>query len=601
MPPKRRRERLAGLARFLALELPGDSEWACGWPLLKDCLRSERRWAVLFTIAAAARVAAVLVLPAALAGSIDAATGRGDLTVPLSAVATTLAVLAASEALAELANSYYAAGVIAGTRDRLVRHALRLGIPGRRRFPAGDVLSRLSADATGPALFLSLFVGTIVAAVTLAGAALALALIHWTLAAAFLLGVPPTWLAVRSFVATAGEPLLSYQQLQADIVTRLLDAMNGARTIRASGTSDIEINRILQPLPALGATGRAVWAAQGRMSWQLLLVVPLLQVLVLSVAGFAVAAGEVTPGQLVAAAAYVMLALDSLEAVDGIVGGLSAYVGTIRIAAVLASPVALVAAAPGSPLRPGPGGLEFENVTVRIEGRDILDGVNLAVAPGTSVAVVGRSGAGKSALVSLVGRLVDPERGDVRLDGVALSGVEPTQVRRAVAYAFERPALLGGTIHDTIAYARPSATRAEVEASARDAQADHFIRLLPDGYDTAVARARFSGGEIQRLGLARAMLAGGRIVVLDDATSSLDTATEVRVARALERSRAGRTCVVVAHRVATAARADFVAWLDDGRIRALAPHAVLWSDPDYRRMFGAADASSDPPEAAAGT
>lgn len=164
--------------------------------------------------------------------------------------------------------------------------------------------------------------------------------------------------------------------------------------------------------------------------------------------------------------------------------------------------------------------------------------------------------------------------------------LELAALRRTVTYAFERPALLGTTVHDMIAYARPEASRAEVVAAAAVAQADRFIRSLPEGYDTPLARAPMSGGELQRLGLARAVLADARVIVLDDATSSLDTATEVKVAEALERVLVGRTCVVVAHRAATADRADLVAWLDAGRIRALAPHHVLWSDPSYRAVFG---------------
>jgi ATP-binding cassette subfamily B protein len=128
-----------------------------------------------------------------------------------------------------------------------------------------------------------------------------------------------------------------------------------------------------------------------------------------------------------------------------------------------------------------------------------------------------------------------------------------------------------------------------VAAAASAAQADRFIRLLPEGYDTPLTRAPMSGGELQRLGLARAILTRARVVVLDDATSSLDTATEVKVVAALQRLLAGRTSLVVAHRAATAARADLVAWLDAGRIRALGPHDVLWSDPDYRSVFAVAE------------
>jgi ATP-binding cassette subfamily B protein len=151
-----------------------------------------------------------------------------------------------------------------------------------------------------------------------------------------------------------------------------------------------------------------------------------------------------------------------------------------------------------------------------------------------------------------------------------------------------------------IAYARPEALEAEVAAAAALAQADRFIRLLPAGYDTPLAKAPMSGGELQRLGLARAILVGARVVVLDDATSSLDTATEVKVAQALQRVLVGRTSLVVAHRAATAARADLVAWLDAGRIRALAPHQVLWSDSDYRALF-AVDAAAEDRDAAGTT
>jgi ATP-binding cassette subfamily B protein len=137
-----------------------------------------------------------------------------------------------------------------------------------------------------------------------------------------------------------------------------------------------------------------------------------------------------------------------------------------------------------------------------------------------------------------------------------------------------------------IAYARPNASRTEVAAAV--AQADRFIRLLPEGDDTPLTRAPMSGGE--RLGLARAVLVDARVIILDDATSSLDTATEVKVAQALERVLTGRTSLVVAHRGATAARADLVAWLKARRIRALAPHRVLWSDPAYRAVFAVDEA-----------
>jgi ABC-type multidrug transport system fused ATPase/permease subunit len=159
--------------------------------------------------------------------------------------------------------------------------------------------------------------------------------------------------------------------------------------------------------------------------------------------------------------------------------------------------------------------------------------------------------------------------------------VSSAALRGAVGYAFERPALLGGTVAGMIALGG-----GRVEWAARVAQADGFTRRLPRGYDTSLDGAPLSGGEAQRLGLARAVAGDARLLVLDDATSSVDTVTEARICEVLTDSLAGRTRVVIAHRAATVARCDLVAWLDGGRVRAMAPHHELWRDPAYRRLFG---------------
>jgi ATP-binding cassette subfamily B protein len=165
-------------------------------------------------------------------------------------------------------------------------------------------------------------------------------------------------------------------------------------------------------------------------------------------------------------------------------------------------------------------------------------------------------------------------------------------LRREVSYAFDRPVLLGGTVREALTYGRPETSDEEVWRAARAAQAVGFIRRLPRALDTALADTPLSGGELQRLGLARAVAHGGRLLVLDDATSSLDTVTEAEVTRALTEVLAGRTRLIVAHRAGTAARADLVAWLDAGRIRAVAPHHALWErEAAYRSVFAA-----DPPE-----
>jgi len=560
---------------------------ATGNRLLRLSLGRSRVMVALFGAVTLVGVAATVGMPGVLAAAIDAVGDRERLHRLLVLLAAVFAVITAAAALEGLLGSYWGSHVTAWLRHRLVARALVLGVPGQHRFPPGELLSRLTENAASPAGFLPLFVSAAATLLTAIGAVLALMLIDLWLGLVFLAGVVPAVILLRRFVTQASEPFLRYQQLLAAILTRLMDARRGIRTIRASGTLERDVERILLPLPELHRTGEQMWAVQRQVSWQLSLLAPVLQVLVLSVGGFLLTAGAITPGQLVAAAAYAGMALGAVGLFDALVALLGCQVGAGRVGEVLeATPTVAPPAQPVVP-SPGPGRVELRGLGVRLEGRVVLDRLDLSIPPGASLAVVGGSGTGKTVLTSLIGRLLDPDEGQVLLDGHPVDRLELAALRRTVTYAFERPALLGTTVHDMISYGRPEASRSEVMAAAVAAQADRFIRSLPDGYDTALACAPMSGGELQRLGLARAVLADARVVVLDDATSSLDTATEVRVVEALERVLAGRTCVVVAHRATTAARMDLVAWLDAGRVRALAPHRVLWADPCYRAIFAA--------------
>lgn len=244
----------------------------------------------------------------------------------------------------------------------------------------------------------------------------------------------------------------------------------------------------------------------------------------------------------------------------------------------------------------GQGRLELCSVTVRRGGRALLDGVDLVVPGGSTLAVVGRSGAGKSLLAAVAGRLVDPDEGEVRLDGVPLRELDRRELRRAIVHAFARPALLGDSVEDTIAFGVPRPSPARVREAARAAHADAFVRRLPDGYATPCADAPLSGGEAQRLGLARAFARDSRLLVLDDALSSLDTVTEHHITDALLRPATGGTRLLIAHRATTAARADAVAWLDGGRVRAVGPHAELWRTAGYRELFGGAEDAARVPD-----
>ncbi|SEF97596.1 ATP-binding cassette, subfamily B [Nonomuraea solani] len=571
-------------------------------------LYSVRRapwWTVVSVVSRVAGIAVALAFPAALARAVDAALGGAPGLVWLGSLIGAALLTGALEVWAAAAGGI---AVEVSLRRGVIRRVLEAGIPGRRRFSSGDVGSRL-VSASEAANLVSIVLSALGAVALSAGGLVALALIDWWLAVAFVVCVPVATVLVRRFVAETTGLMRSYRRLQGDLSARLVEALTGARTIQAGGTLDREVERVLAPLPELGAAGRATWEAQRRTVWKVGLLAPLTEVVVLAVAGVGVSDGRITAGSWVAVAGYVTIALGLLNVVDPLMGLAHVRVGTARLAEVLSLP-----AGPGGPraLPDGPGAITFRSVTVHardgavlggsvaIDARDegsvsvcagggaVLDGVDLDIPPGLAVAVVGRSGAGKSTLAALAGGLLRPDRGEVLLDGADVAEVCPEELRRAVAYAFERPALLGDTVHDMIAYGSVDVSREEVELAALRVSADGFIRRLPDGYDTALDRVPLSGGEAQRLGLARAVVRERRVLILDDATSSLDTATEAEVTMTLTRLLAGRTRIVVAHRAATAARTDLVVWLEDGRVRATGPHDLLWREPDYRALFGEA-------------
>jgi ATP-binding cassette subfamily B protein len=257
-----------------------------------------------------------------------------------------------------------------------------------------------------------------------------------------------------------------------------------------------------------------------------------------------------------------------------------------RVSDILREP----AVAYGSAAAPQGGGrIDLRGVSVSAGGRTVLDGVDLVVPAGALIAVAGRSGSGKSLLAALVGRLVDPDIGEVLLDGVALASLRREELRREIGYGFERPVLIGETLADAIACGTEAPSREEVVAAAVAARADDFIRHMPAGYATRVDDAPMSGGEVQRVGLARTFAHARRVVVLDDVAASLDTVTEHHIGAVLTGALASHTRIVVAQRASTAARADAVVWLEGGRVRAYAPHDELWLDAEYRALFEARD------------
>jgi ATP-binding cassette subfamily B protein len=245
---------------------------------------------------------------------------------------------------------------------------------------------------------------------------------------------------------------------------------------------------------------------------------------------------------------------------------------------------------PGAPPLPaGNGHVRFEGVTMRYNegGPAALRDVDLDLEAGRTIALVGATGSGKSTLAALVARLYDPTAGRVLIDGADLREVDVASIRAAVAITGDDPFLFSTSVHDNIAYARPEATRAEVIEAAQRAQAHEFIERLPEGYDTRIGERGLSvsGGQRQRLAIARAIIADPRILILDDATSSVDASTERSIKRALAEVMAGRTTFVIAHRLSTIALADEILLLEDGRVGAHGDHEeLLASSPLYREI-----------------
>ncbi|TGQ74485.1 MAG: ABC transporter ATP-binding protein [Mesorhizobium sp.] len=228
------------------------------------------------------------------------------------------------------------------------------------------------------------------------------------------------------------------------------------------------------------------------------------------------------------------------------------------------------------------GEVHFNNVSFRyVEEAPVLKNLSFVAAAGKMTAIVGASGAGKTTLVALLQRFYDVEAGTITIDGQDISKVTKQSLRGSIAYVSQSPYLFEGSIRDNIRYGRPSATDAEIEAAARQAAADEFIRLQPQGYDTPVGEngATLSGGQRQRVSIARAIVRQAPILLLDEATSALDNEAEAKVQEALTHVMAGRTTIVIAHRLSTVVNADHIIVLEDGRLVEEGTHASLMADP----------------------
>jgi ATP-binding cassette subfamily B protein len=447
------------------------------------------------------------------------------------------------------------------------------------RMPTGQLVARANSDTTlvqGLLNFLPIMSGNILLMVV------SLALMLWLapLLALVSIVVVPVLIAVsyrmrwRVFPAT-----WDGQQREGDIAQIVDEDVNGVRVVKAFGQESRELDRLTGAAKVLyGARMRAV-RLQARYQPLMEAIPAIAQVAILALGGWLALRHDISLGTFLAFSTYVaQFAAPARQLAGVLTVGQQARAGVERIFQLLDLPPAIADAPDAVELADVRGEIVFDDVTFGYaEDNPVLRDVDLTVAPGERVAFVGPSGSGKSTLAMLVARFHDPTSGAVLVDGQDVRTVTLKSLRGTIGIAFEDSFLFSETVRANIAYGRPDATDAQIEAAARAAQAHDFIQDLPAGYDTMIGERglTLSGGQRQRVALARAILTDPRILVLDDATSAVDAKIEESIHDALREVLAGRTTLLVAHRRSTLHLADRVVVLDEGRIVETGTHEEL--------------------------
>ena len=521
-------------------------------------------------------------LPPLLGATLNAALEKGAGSVLVWVVVVLLGVGIVVESLKQVVDFVARYRAVRVLRAELLAHLVRLGYRGQRRFNQGDLVNRLVDSTDRTARAAGAATGVLTAVISSFGGLIGLFVIDWQVGLAFLISVPAilfmTMRHLGSIVNLSGDAAAA----QGEIATRMMDSIRGLRTIRASGTAEREIDRALASSGSLREISLRIWQGQRALVWQTAVIAPLLVIIVLIVAGYRLSIGRLDAGELFAVISYVVLAIGALQIFGSAKDIGDTLAASTRLGELLDEPPL----APGTRALPdGGGALTFVGVGSRIGDRQILRDVTFDVPAGRTVALVGESGVGKSTLTAIAGGVLAPDEGAVTFDGVPIGELRAESLRRAVVYAFERPVLLGETIADALRYGDDGVSDTALRAALRSTDAEGFVARLPDRQETRVAGLRLSGGEVQRLGLARAACRQARVFVMDDALSSVDTSTEASISAALQHLSRGATRLLVAHRASTAARADVVVWLHGGTVAGIGTHRELLADPEYRAVF----------------
>ena len=471
--------------------------------------------------------------------------------------------------------------VMLDLRSQLFRHLQTQSLTYFASARPGEVISRVLNDVQGVGQMLQdNLVKLLQNAVTLVTTIAVIFWLDWRLALVAL-GLLPIFIAPTRRVGLRRKELKREAQgRMAEMTGILLETLSvsGALLLKVFGTEELEARRLegkAQELLAVSLRHTLV----GRWFQMLLkLFEDIGPAMVYGVGGYLVIRHDLHLGTVIAFVALLKRLYSPASDLAGVhVDIVTSYAYFDRVFAVLDTEPAIRDAVDAVPLEAPRGAVRFDHVTFAYGDEPTLRDIDLTVAAGECIAVVGPSGAGKSTLTALLPRLYDPQAGAVLVDGHDVRGLRLESLRAAIAVVTQETYLFHASIHDNLAYARPGAGAAEIEAAARAAQIHDFIAALPDGYATVVGERghRLSGGERQRVAIARAILKNPRILILDEATSSLDTANEALIQAALEPLLARRTSFIVAHRLSTVRRADRIVVLDEGRIVEIGSHAEL--------------------------
>jgi ATP-binding cassette, subfamily B, bacterial len=461
-------------------------------------------------------------------------------------------------------------GVTLAFRARLFRHAQRLSLAFHDRRGTADSEYRIQWDAPGIQwLTIDGIIPFVSAGVMFVSMVYVIVLIDFQLALVALVVGPVLFVVSRTFDRRTRHRYDSLRQLDARALAIVQEVLGALRVVKAFGREEREQERFISQSGATAAARTRLSLAEGVFGVLVNLTLGVGTVLVLVIGVRNVLAGTLTTGAFLVVLSYLSQLYRPLEAISHQVASLQDSLASVRRAFDLLDEVPDVIEQPRARSLPrAVGAVEFQDVSFTYDRDVVLRGVSLRVEAGTRVGIVGPTGAGKTTLVSLLFRFYDPTAGCVLLDGVDVRQYRLFDLRNQFAVVLQEPVLFSTTIRENIAYGRPEASSPDIMAAARAANAHDFISRLPDGYDTVLGERgmTLSGGEKQRLSIARAFLKDAPILILDEPSSALDAGTERLVVEALERLTAGRTTLIIAHRHSTIRGVDRIVVLDRGEI-----------------------------------